>query len=112
MNQPLHKKDEPGACLWCGAPVEQLQGRGRRRKYCSDSCKQRAYERRHYVPGNLGRSGRARPHNDDTLRDRLFALRCAAEDIATAVSEGADTDEIESLCDELVTMAKRIEKLH
>nr|VDG63673.1 Uncharacterised protein [Streptococcus thermophilus] len=109
MNEPFQTKDEAGTCLWCGAPIEQLQGRGRRRKYCTDSCKQRAYEQRHSV---LSGPERARPRNDETLRDRLFALRCAAEDIATAVSEGADADEIESLCDELVTMAKRIEKLH
>lgn len=110
MNQ---RKDEPSACLWCGADIEQQQGRGRRRKYCSDSCKQRAYERRNDVAGTtIPRDAVImRPERAETLRDHLFALRCAAEDIATAAAEGAEPEEIESLCGELVTMAKKIEKL-
>jgi len=46
------------------------------------------------------------------MRDKLFELRCAAEDIATATNEGAGAAEIQSLCDELVTMAKKLERLH
>ena len=34
-------------CLWCNAPIEQ-SGTGRRKRYCSRSHRQRAYESRKY----------------------------------------------------------------
>lgn len=45
------------------------------------------------------------------LIDRTFEVRCAAEDVATAVSEGAATDELVRLCDELISRAKDAERL-
>lgn len=36
------------SCLWCGKPVIPQEGRGRPRKYCRPSCRQRAYESRRY----------------------------------------------------------------
>ncbi len=51
------------------------------------------------------------PDKAESLRDDLYALRCAAEDIATACSENAGRNEIQQLCNELVSMAKSIEKL-
>ncbi len=40
------------------------------------------------------------------LADRVFQVRCAAEDVATAVDEGADGDELRALCAALLTAAK------
>lgn len=40
------------------------------------------------------------------LSDRVYQVRCAAEDVATAVEEGADAAELRSLCDELMRAAK------
>lgn len=40
------------------------------------------------------------------LSDRVFQVRCAAEDVATAVDEGADGAELRDLCDALVRAAK------
>lgn len=47
----------------------------------------------------------------DEIRDRLFELRCAAEDIQTAATEGAPASELGVLCDELVGLAQKLEKL-
>lgn len=47
----------------------------------------------------------------ETLQDRLFQLRCAAEDVATAVKDDADAAELASLTDELVSAAKSAEQL-
>ncbi len=45
------------------------------------------------------------------LIDRTFEVRCAAEDVATAVTEGADADELARLCADLVSRAKDAERL-
>lgn len=40
------------------------------------------------------------------LSDRVYQVRCAAEDVATAVAEGADAVELSELCDVLLEAAK------
>jgi hypothetical protein len=40
------------------------------------------------------------------LSDRVFEVRCAAEDVATAVDEGAEPAELRDLCDALMRAAK------
>ena len=40
------------------------------------------------------------------LSDRVYQVRCAAEDVATAVDEGADAPELRDLCDALMRAAK------
>lgn len=36
------------------------------------------------------------------LSDRVYQVRCAAEDVATAVDEGAGATELRQLCDTLI----------
>lgn len=45
------------------------------------------------------------------LADRTFAARCAAEDVATAIDEGAAQSELAALCKELVELAREAERL-
>lgn len=87
--------------------------RGRPRKFCSASCKQRAYEQRHNVVGTQIPANAVimTPERAATVRDGLFELRCSAEDIATAAAEGATPAELKELCDELVSLARRLEEL-
>jgi hypothetical protein len=40
------------------------------------------------------------------LSDRVYQVRCAAEDVATAVDEGADGSELRNLCDTLIRAAR------
>jgi hypothetical protein len=40
------------------------------------------------------------------LSDRVFQVRCAAEDVATAVEEGAEGSELRGLCDALLKAAR------
>ncbi|GAA1904838.1 hypothetical protein LX12_000492 [Williamsia serinedens] len=102
----------PQACGWCGQPVPD-SGVGRRRLYCKQSCRQRAYEQRSVTQGTsvpddaliLSRG------EVDALVDRLFTLRCAAEDVATAVAEAAPHDELADLCRELLDRAAEAERL-
>ncbi|MDY5784655.1 MULTISPECIES: hypothetical protein [unclassified Corynebacterium] len=100
-------------CAWCGRELPEQPGRGRKRKYCGPSCKQRAYEQRNNVSGSdiPAEAVIIHPVRAAEMRDRLFELRCAAEDVATAHAEGADTQEIRHLCDELIDIARKLEKL-
>lgn len=45
------------------------------------------------------------------LSDRLFQLRCAAEDVATAVSERAEPHELDTVMTTLLTAARAAERL-
>jgi hypothetical protein len=40
------------------------------------------------------------------LSDRVYQVRCAAEDVATAIEEGAEGAELRELCDALMKAAK------
>ncbi len=45
------------------------------------------------------------------LADRWFAARCAAEDVATAIGEGADHAELKSLSATLLELTREAERL-
>lgn len=86
-------------------------GTGRPRQYCRQSCRQRAYEQRSLI--TTGRAG-ALPtdavvlsaEEATALADRVYQVRCAAEDIATALDEGAGPAELRELCDTLLRAAE------
>jgi hypothetical protein len=83
-------------------------GIGRRRQYCRQSCRQRAYEQRALVKGSSVPEDAVVLSADEAseLADRVYQVRCAAEDVATAVAEGADGAELTELCAELLRAAK------
>lgn len=105
-------------CEWCGREIA-LSPRGRRRKYCDQTCRQRAYEHRRAEAGAAVAGGGAAGAGEQgtglsdgrlaALRDGLFELRCAAEDVETAVGEGADASEVAAMCRELVVKARELE---
>ncbi|WP_245900992.1 hypothetical protein [Prauserella shujinwangii] len=100
-------------CGWCGKRVEQNGTVGRRRRYCGQSCRQRAYERRIAVQrGGLPEDAVVLSGAElATLQDRLFQLRCAAEDVGTAAEDGADAEELRRLARELARTAQDLEQL-
>lgn len=82
-------------------------GIGRRRQYCRQSCRQRAYEQRALI--SSGKAVALAPdavvlsaEEATALSDRVYQVRCAAEDIATALDEGASHDDLRQLCDTLL----------
>lgn len=81
---------------------------GRRRQYCRQSCRQRAYEQRALVKGSAVPVDAVVLSADEAaeLSDRVYQVRCAAEDVATAVEEGASAGELRELCQELLRAAK------
>jgi hypothetical protein len=81
---------------------------GRRREYCRQSCRQRAYEQRAAVKGTTLPMDSVVLTADEAaqLSDRVYQVRCAAEDVATAIDEGAKADELRALCAALMQAAK------
>lgn len=45
------------------------------------------------------------------LQDRLFQLRCAAEDVVTAVDDAADRSDLRKLAAQVVDVAAELERL-
>lgn len=100
----------PQPCRWCGRDVAD-SGLGRRRQYCRQSCRQRAYEQRASINGGQGASLPAdavvlSADEAADLSDRVYQVRCAAEDVATALDEGAGTPELRELCAALMRAAE------
>ncbi|MBN4926731.1 hypothetical protein IEU95_07810 [Hoyosella rhizosphaerae] len=102
----------PHPCAWCGREVPD-SGVGRRRQYCRQSCRQRAYEHRTSVRGTSIPEDSVVLSADEAsaLVDRAFAVRCAAEDVATALQEGAPQRELTELVVVLTELARDAERL-
>jgi hypothetical protein len=83
-------------------------GLGRRRQYCRQSCRQRAYEQRAQVKGTSVPPDAVvlSAEEASVLSDRVYQVRCAAEDMATAIDEGADRAELRELCDAVMQAAR------
>ncbi len=81
---------------------------GRRRQYCRQSCRQRAYEQRAMVTGSAVPPDAVVLTSEEAaeLADRVYQVRCAAEDVVTAVDEGVSPGELRELCDALLRAAK------
>ncbi|WP_459971029.1 hypothetical protein [Mycobacterium sp. MUNTM1] len=109
----MSRRTHPQPCRWCGRDVTDA-GMGRRRQYCRQSCRQRAYEQRASLNRNGAEFSSALPPDavvlsaEDAadLSDRVYQVRCAAEDVATAVDEGAGATELRQLCDTLIQAAR------
>ena len=101
-------------CAWCGRPLpDDGKAVGRPRRYCAQPCRQRAYERRTAVQrGGLPEDAVILSATElADLQDRLFQLRCAAEDVVTAIDDGATTTELRKLAQELHHTAHDLERL-
>lgn len=106
----MSRRVRPQPCRWCGRDVAD-SGLGRRRQYCRQSCRQRAYEQRASINGAKGPSlppDAVVLSADEAahLSDRVYQVRCAAEDVATALDEGAAATELRELCDALMQAAQ------
>ena len=80
---------ERDACLWCGGPIERGTRIGRPKRYCRQSHRQRAYEaRRAAERRGIGREEViVARHTWESLRDALYRLQTAAEDVGEAREE-------------------------
>ena len=107
------REQNPTRCLWCARELPSSGSLGRRRRYCAQACRQRAYENRNALQrGGLPADAVVLSAEErDDLADRLYQVRCAAEDVATALAEGARPGELELLVDHLVLSARQAEHI-
>ncbi|MTD16834.1 hypothetical protein GIS00_23145 [Nakamurella sp. YIM 132087] len=113
MRAGTRRRGAPVRCEWCGRELPVQEGVGRRRRYCGQACRQRAYEQRNAVErGVLPEDAVVLSTEErDDLADRLFQVRCAAEDVATALQESAGKAELADLVETLMDAAKAAERL-
>lgn len=100
-------------CLWCGRELPSSSSVGRRRRYCAQACRQRAYENRNALERGAIPSDSVvlTQLERDNLADRLYQMRCAAEDVATALAEAADLGELSVLVTEMLAAARSAERI-
>ena len=107
------RREEARHCAWCGRRLPDSGRIGRPRRYCAQPCRQRAYERRAAVQrGGLPEDAVVLSAGElADLQDRLFQLRCAAEDVVTAADDGAGPGELKNLAAAVVENAHGLERL-
>lgn len=114
IGRPGMNGRSPARCQWCGRELGNGHGGvGRPRMYCAQSCRQRAYEHRSALQrGGLPTDAVVLSAAErDDLADRLFQVRCAAEDVATALAESANPAEMQLLVSELIAAARAAERI-
>lgn len=101
-------------CKWCSKKILGEVSIGRRRQYCGQACRQRAYEKRREQVGGLAvnaDSVAVRRTELEHLQDRLYVLRCAVEELADALADKADADELAGVAKEVVAATGDLDKL-
>ncbi len=108
-----HADGEVRRCGWCRRVLAQQGSVGRPRLYCSQACRQRAYEQRSAatkagLPDDVVLVSRAEL---DGLQDRLYQLRCALEDVQTVLDDKPTKAELASSLADLVRSTGRLDRL-
>ena len=108
-----HQDGEVRRCGWCRRVLAQQGSVGRPRLYCTQACRQRAYEQRSAaskagLPDDVVIVSRAEL---DGLQDRLYQLRCALEDVQTVLDDRPTKAELERSLADLVRSTGRLDRL-
>lgn len=107
---------EQNRCAWCSRRIVDDQPIGRRKRYCCQSCRQRAYEKRRQMNGDG-----TMPVADDavviaraeleSLQDRLYVLRSAVEVLEGAVQDKASAGELTAVAREVIAATGDLDRL-
>jgi len=97
-------------CRWCGRRFPIVPGPGRPREFCRRSCRQRDYEARQRA-AEVGLSEHelvlTRQAVDD-LRDRIYVLECAVEDVQGDLQGSPSVAELRDAIDWLLDAARPV----
>jgi hypothetical protein len=97
-------------CAWCGRRFAAAGGRGRPRRFCKQSCRQRDYEaRRRATELGLSEGELVVTREElERLRDGIYMLAAAVEDVEHDLTErGDDADDRERAFRWLLDAAKQ-----
>jgi hypothetical protein len=105
--------DYTNVCEWCRRPVIQIPGRGRPRKYCKRSCRQRDFEARQLAAVRgldeneilLARSSL------NELKDEIYILSCALIDAEVDMLDAATVEQVRAAIRPLMESAQRLTTL-
>jgi septal ring factor EnvC (AmiA/AmiB activator) len=86
------KQPEEERCRWCGRGFARAGGPGRPAQYCRRSCRQRDYEARRLAQElGLGETELVMARSElDELRDALYVLEAAIEDVDRDLQDAGD----------------------
>lgn len=102
-------------CAWCGRTYEVNAGRGRPQLYCRRSCRQREYEaNRRSKELGLSESELVVTRDElERLRDALYVLEAAVEDVDHDLAAGDATEpaEVRRALDWLLAAARPLLEL-
>jgi hypothetical protein len=97
-------------CRWCARRFTVTVGPGRPREFCRRSCRQRDYEARQRA-SEVGLSEHelvlTRQAMDD-LRDRLYVLECAVEDVERDLRGSSTKADLQEAVDWLLDAARPV----
>ena len=109
MNDPAPTSaEERLRCRWCRRPFERKPGPGRPQEFCKRSCRQRDYESRQRSQAHgldeadliLART------TIDQLKDDIYVLQCAIEDVDRDLTTTNTPDEVNSALQWLLEAAR------
>lgn len=105
MADPVQRR-----CRWCGRRFPVAPGPGRPREFCRRSCRQRDYEaRRRAVEVGLSEHELVLTRQVvDELRDRVYVLECAIEDVERDLAGTPTKSEYREAVDWLLDAARPV----
>ncbi len=107
------REREMALCGWCRRPVTPTEGRGRPRRFCKQSCRQRDFEARqraarHGVDENELIVAR---RDVDRLHDEIFVLSCAVADADADLREARSVADLRLIVTSLLAAARDVSAL-
>lgn len=95
-------------CRWCGRPFDRGGGPGRPRLFCKAGCRQADYlARQRRTELGIGESELVITRTAlDELRDRLYMLEAAVEDVDRDLAEADGAEDLRRALDWLLAAAR------
>ncbi|HTW08104.1 MAG TPA: hypothetical protein VME46_11360 [Acidimicrobiales bacterium] len=99
---------KPAGCAWCGKLLPGAAGRGRPRRYCRRSCRQRDFEARQRAKElGLAESDLIVARKAvESLDDLLFVLQCAIADAESDIAIDGSAEQLRRSLDWLLEAAR------
>jgi len=97
-------------CRWCGRPIESTPGPGRPRQFCKASCRQADYiARQRSAEAGISEAELIVTRAAlDELRDRLYVLEAAIQDVERDQDAAAGEQDLRDALDWLLAAARPV----